>query len=59
MAAEKDPAAIRDFTAVVMRAYFVRAVINRAVPSRLASIPELQGLDLDRIRENDKKFAER
>jgi hypothetical protein len=54
---EKDPAAMRDLTAVIMRAFFIRSVLNTVPPSRLVSIPELQGLDLDHVRENDKKFA--
>jgi hypothetical protein len=54
---EKDAAALRDLSAVVGRGFFVRAVMNSNAPSRLITIPELQGLDLDRVRENDKKFA--
>jgi hypothetical protein len=42
---------------VLDRACLVRAVVNKAGPPGPTKIPGLTGVDWDRVRENDKKFA--
>jgi hypothetical protein len=55
--ADEETAAILNMAAMVGRATLVRAVVKRAGPPGPTNIPGLSGVDWDRVRENDKKFA--
>lgn len=55
--ADKQITAFPSVAAVLERATLVRAVISRAGPPGPIDIPGLSGVNWDRVRENDKKFA--
>jgi hypothetical protein len=54
---DADVASALNLTDVLTRASIVRAVVKKAGPSGPINIPGLSGVNWDRVRVNDKKFA--
>ncbi len=52
-----DSGVSSDMNMVIGRAAVVRSVVNKARPSGPINIPGLSGVDWDRVKENDRKFA--